>query len=518
MDMDHGTDSNPFDETAQAISAPALEDTNLNPVEDDHSGRNLVWLLLGMATMVCGLLFAAAFFFFQPDAQSLVGRYFPSSTATLTRTPTLTPTPNLTATQQAIQSTATSKAIQTMIVDADSRWNILLSDAFDTNQNKWYTGTDDDKYAKVVYTVANGKYHWDATAHKGFIGWVNIDTEPVSDFYLSVEIEQIESSPPAQYGLIFRKNDDGSYYYFGIEDGDFFISLNYKDDWIDLIDWTSAPAYHPNGSNKFTVIAKGSTFIFLINDQYLASVSDDRLPEGTLGLAVSLHDPDQRAVLEFDNFEIRVPVPSATPTPKIKLSPTVVPTAHVLWEPSSDVTILEEHFENNINKWASLYVKTTVEFRDEKMYMRSNDKGSIGVVLCWGCPIYDEDFYFQAELVLAKKAATGYGLVFCDTGIGNNYYVFQIQPTYQTFSLDQSTTNGWESLISGKATDLINEYPQSNTLAVRFDQGQIGLYINGVLADTYKDENPPNCRRTGIYVNGGLIDVIADDVFAYKDK
>jgi hypothetical protein len=246
----------------------------------------------------------------------------------------------------------------------------------------------------------------------------------------------------------------------------------------------------------------------------VANISDDHIPEGTLGLAISLNEPDQQAVLEFDNFELRVPEPSATPTPRV--STTLTPTAHVFLEPPTEVAILEDHFENNINKWDSLFATSTVEFRDEKMYVRSNDKGSIGVALCWGCPIYDEAFYFQAELALAKKAATGYGLVFCDTGIGNNYYTFQIQPTYQTFSLDQSTTNGWKSLISRETTNLINEYPKSNTLAVRFDQGTMNLYINGTLAGSYKDTNPPICRRTGAYINGGLIDLIVDNVFAYN--
>jgi hypothetical protein len=447
-----------------------------------------------------------------------VDKYFPSPTPTLTRTPTSTPTPNLTATQQVVQATGTAQSIQTTVAQAGSQWSILLADTFDTNKNEWYEGTDDDEYGKVIYEIVNGNYRWDAIANKGFIGWVNIDTEALKDFFIAVDIEQTESSPLAQQGLLFRKDAEGNYYCFGVEDGQFFVSLRYNGEWIDLIDWTDAPPFRTTGSNRYTVIAEGSHFIFMINDQYVASVTDGRLPKGTLGLALALHDTDQHAIFEVDNIELRIPTPLATPTPKIITTPTITSTAHALLEPPQDVVILEDRFDDNINKWDPFYVTTSVDFHDGKMYMRSNKRNLIGLSLCWGCPLYEDTFYFQAELVLAKDSATGYGLAFCTTGIGNNYYIFQIQPADQTFSLDQSTTKGWRTLVSNEDMNLINAYPNTNTLAVFFDKGRMDLYINGSLATSYEDPNPPYCRRTGVYIDGGLVDLIIDNAFAYDIK
>src|SRR5262245_12323577 len=81
----------------------SFEDTSMQPLEDDGSGRKLAWFLLGIAALGCSLLFAVAFLYFQPNTQALVDQYFPSATATRTATPrptaTSTPSPTLTPTR-----------------------------------------------------------------------------------------------------------------------------------------------------------------------------------------------------------------------------------------------------------------------------------------------------------------------------------------------------------------------------------------------------------------------------------
>src|SRR5262245_37948833 len=118
----------------------SFDNTSMQPVEEDSSGRNLVWFLLGVAGLGCGLLFALALLFFRPDAQALIDQYFPSPTSTTTGTPTPTRTPNLIATQRVIQSTETAQAIQTTDADASGNWDILLLDDFDSDNKKWNTG------------------------------------------------------------------------------------------------------------------------------------------------------------------------------------------------------------------------------------------------------------------------------------------------------------------------------------------------------------------------------------------
>jgi len=301
-----------------AFSNP-FDNDDLKPIEDDYSGRTFVWLILGVAAIGCGLLFAAAFFFFRPDAQSLVDKYFPSPTATSTRTPTitptltptstLTPTPtlNMTATAAAVQATDTAVAYQTIAANAASTGRVILQDTFDSNKNSWVVKQSDDEYALTTYKIADGNYTWDATAHKSFIGWVTADSKSIGDFYLSVEVKQTSGPDSADYGVIFREDANSNFYYFGINEQGQYVLYLYNNDWSTLIDWTQSDLIQPGGPNKITVLGEGSHFIFFINDQYLTEITDESIKSGTTALAIELSNADDNAVFQFDNFELRVP-------------------------------------------------------------------------------------------------------------------------------------------------------------------------------------------------------------------
>jgi len=340
--MENDPIPNPFDDDTPIESASAFDNSSMSPIEEDNSGRTFIWLILGVAAIGCGLIFAVAFIFFQPDAKSLVDRYFPSPTATLTRTPTPTPTPNLTATQRAVQFTATRGAIQTTIADANSQWNVLFSDTFDNNKNQWTTKTDDD-YATILRTIKDGKYKWDATAKKGFIERVGTDIKPVTDFSLTVEGQQASGSASSDFGLVFRNDAAENFYYFGVGKDGFLVALNYNNEWVDVVSWTTSTAIHQDGTNRLTVIAEGTHFIFLINDQVVADAIDEHVSKGTLGLAVQVYEPDLQAGFEFDNLELRVPAPPATLTPTPNLTATSIAED---WK-----IVLADNFDSNKNGW-----------------------------------------------------------------------------------------------------------------------------------------------------------------------
>jgi len=281
--------------------------------KESPTGRFYALSLFGMAfTGVC-ILFITSFFGFQPDQLSLSDRYFPSPTATQTPTPSATPTntptpiPNLTATQRAIQATSTSQAIQTTIATVSSQWDALMSDSYTSNLNRWELGEDDDGYANIIRTIDSGVYKWDATSKKRFISWIKASTKSVGDFLLTVEIHRTEGTRSSDYGLIFRRDIGGNYYYFGINEYGYHVLLNYNNKWIDIIEWAPSSAILPESPNRLTVIAKGSHFTFLINDQFVATATDDRISQGITALAIKLHRADQQAVFEFDNFELKVP-------------------------------------------------------------------------------------------------------------------------------------------------------------------------------------------------------------------
>lgn len=282
--------------------------------EDEKAGRQpIVWAMLGIVALGCGLLFAAAFIYFRPDAKSLYDRYFPSPTATNTRTPiptsttTSTPTPNMTATQRVIRTTSTAQAILTTVAEAGNNWDVILVDEFDSNANEWTVGEDDDEYANLIRTMDNGVYTWNATAKKGFVSWLPSPVKSTTNFLLTVEGRQTEGTNSADYGVVFRDDGKGNFYLFGINNEGFFVSINFDNDWQDLIERTASDAIQPDVPNRLSVIANGSHFIFLINNQIVGETTDEHIPRGMTGLAIQVYEAGLQATFEFDNFELRIP-------------------------------------------------------------------------------------------------------------------------------------------------------------------------------------------------------------------
>ena len=287
--------------------------------EDRSSRRTILWLSLGVAAMCCGVFAAAGLFWLKPDPQALIAQYFPSATATASSTPTRTPTPlptatatstptpNLTATAEVVQATESALAFEATATGIVEEWRIVLADTFDSNKNKWTNKSTDDEFAAVDYQVTDGRYVWTATAKQSYIGWVRANTKALSDFYLSVEVRQVSGPDTADYGVLFREDEAGNFYYFGMNNEGRFILYEYKDEWSTLLDITVTDLVQPGEVNRITVIAEGAQFTFFVNDQYLATFTDEHIAKGGVALAVEMAQEGDQAVFEFDNFELRTP-------------------------------------------------------------------------------------------------------------------------------------------------------------------------------------------------------------------
>jgi hypothetical protein len=148
----------------------------------------------------------------------------------------------------------------------------------------------------------------DSTAHKSFIGWVRADRKALTDFYLSVDIQQVEGPDTADYGVIFREDDNSNFYYFGISDNGQYVLYLFFEEWDTLINWTETDLIKPGEINRLTVIGEGSHFTFFINDYYLMELTtDDTIPSGSTALVIEMADENDHAIFEFDNFELRAP-------------------------------------------------------------------------------------------------------------------------------------------------------------------------------------------------------------------
>ena len=207
--------------------------------------------------------------------------------------------------------------------------------------------------------------------------------------------------------------------------------------------------------------------------------------------------------------------PTFTPTTTQTPTPTSTPTPHAYLTPPDGVSVLEETFDSNARRWDTLYSNNTVRVGNGKLTLNSNERRFVGLALCLGCAKYNQEFYFQAELLPEKATSTNYGISFCESRIVT-YYVFIINARLSTYTLNKHYPDDWKRLITNKGSNMINKYPLSNTLGVKYNEGIMDFYINGIMVDTYIDEDPFTCQRSGVFIEGGLLDLYVDNVFAYN--
>lgn len=208
-------------------------------------------------------------------------------------------------------ATATAQAIQDLLSGKD-QWQTVLYETFDNNLNDWPTGEDQEaSLARILWTLDQGRYRWQAQAIQGFVWWAYPEMEQAGDFYLAVDVHQVDGPPSGEAGLIFRLNDLDEYYLYEIDaQGNFAVFIRQQDAWETLYDWSESTAILADAPNRLALVAEGSQLFFFINERLVASLIDERLTSGKAGLLIGLSDEGERGVWEFDNFELR-PLPGS---------------------------------------------------------------------------------------------------------------------------------------------------------------------------------------------------------------
>ncbi|MEK7808714.1 MAG: hypothetical protein AAB571_06555 [Chloroflexota bacterium] len=237
----------------------------------------------------------------------------------------LTSAVRLKATEQARAQTAT--AIMQAMSDG-SRYPLILSDAFDVNSRNWLNGTYESGKNKTTLAVSEGKYQWHLTAGaKGFMQIVTTDVPLTPKFYLGVEIKQLSGPVTADYGVVFHKSED-DFYYFNIDGNQYYrVNLWQNNKWKPLVVARKNYAIRLNDVNRLVVVGDGANYIFYINGQFVDRMSASELNGGAFGLAAQIASPGDDVMLEFDDFELRLPPDTGLPTSTPNASNTVAPTS-----------------------------------------------------------------------------------------------------------------------------------------------------------------------------------------------
>jgi hypothetical protein len=202
----------------------------------------------------------------------------------------------------------------TMMVDqnqldyqAAANWPLLMLDAFNDNQNEWIDGEIDDAYAQIFVSI-DGVYTWNVVDSKqGFTWRVWPAVDSLTDFYLAVDAQNRSDNADAQYGLIFRNQED-DYYYFEVRDAQHFRFFLYEaEQWKELLPYTYTDAIIPGGINRLAVVSQANRFTLWINDQYVGEAYGSSPAEGQVGVIIGHTAEGEESFIAFDNFEVRVP-------------------------------------------------------------------------------------------------------------------------------------------------------------------------------------------------------------------
>ncbi len=135
-----------------------------------------------------------------------------------------------------------------------------------------------------------------------------------SDVLVSATFRKTGGPPGGGYGLIVRDqgpeprdgvNQQGSFYVFEAGDrGEYGIWRRDGDHWVDLVPWTQSNSVRPGGSpNSLTVEALGTKLMLNINGIGVASVEDDAIASGGLGLFVGGDNNE----VALDYFSVSLP-------------------------------------------------------------------------------------------------------------------------------------------------------------------------------------------------------------------
>jgi len=179
---------------------------------------------------------------------------------------------------------------------------LLISEPFDDNLLGWSEEDDEDQ----VTEIADGVLRLTQLS-EGYLAWSDI-LPRFSDLDVSVDVRQEEGPADGYHGIVFRLGDDGFYFFTLWVDGYYGLARADEKGIEPLVEarWSNA-ILRGGETNRLRVVAQGSDLALYINDQQVATLSDDTLTRGALGL-VSGHYSSAGMMSVFDNLTATLPL------------------------------------------------------------------------------------------------------------------------------------------------------------------------------------------------------------------
>jgi hypothetical protein len=228
----------------------------------------------------------------------------PSSTPVPSPAPTSTTVPRPTSTPVAVAAAPTARSVPT----APGVGQSLLDVRFAAGPKQGWI--DNPPFA----TWSDGAYRLQAHQPPRFVAVSAPVDRVLTNVVVSATFRKTGGPPGGGYGLVIRDqssdpldgiNQDANAYVLATGDrGDFGVWRRDGDHWVDLVPWTPSDSVRVGGSpNDLVVRAIGTRLTFIVNATEVASVEDDTLRAGGVGVFVGGDNNE----VALDRFVVQLP-------------------------------------------------------------------------------------------------------------------------------------------------------------------------------------------------------------------
>lgn len=252
-----------------------------------QNDRSLVCSMLVFYSLCIVGLVAAAFWWLNTTQQKI------SAKATATAA--------LIATQQA-------QATSTVIARSTEQAQYEFIENFDRNSDRIFSGNQKNEYYEGAITVEDGIYSWEIEkVDKTFVYWGDIyEKYLATDFDAYLDVNLVDGPwGDTCGGLIFRKSSKGwnrGAYTFSIcNDSHFEIYYHGAEGWDAIVSSLYTSSIRSTGWNRIETSARGDTYVFTINNQFVFEMSDARQKDGGFAIFIEIGEKSP-ASIQFDNF------------------------------------------------------------------------------------------------------------------------------------------------------------------------------------------------------------------------
>jgi hypothetical protein len=179
--------------------------------------------------------------------------------------------------------------------------------------------------------------------------------------------------------------------------------------------------------------------------------------------------------------------------------------------------LLDEKFLDNSKSWTGLGQNSEFLIQENELQLHSTDPEKPGIIYCSGqCGPYDDNYYYQVELVEDRASSFGIGLAFALDPQNSTLFNFVLKPSSMAFSLTRLKNGVWENLIDWTPSKEILPFPQPNILGVSIQKEMVQLYINGTRDGNFTQNGLSGYGRIGMFVERDGVRLIAKQALVYQ--